>query len=123
LIDDELTALRTRFRRILLAQQRAFQDDPHGRELIKRHDHEPSEYGLGDEEVKERVDYDAKLDRCAGRIAMLEKTRAELLEAQAARDAAQRDKHGDGVVTEFEVYIVTTENVHRRSDGTGDKDE
>ncbi|WP_174490614.1 HGGxSTG domain-containing protein [Paraburkholderia oxyphila] len=120
-IDGELTALRIQFRRILLAQQRAFQGDPHGLELIKRHDREASEYGPGDEEVKERVDYDAKLDRCAGRIGMLEKTRAELLTAQLDRDSKRGGD--DGPVTEFEVHIVTAENVHLYSGDADSEDE
>ena len=116
-LDNEIDILRLQYDRVLAAQERA-SEARDGLELVKRHDREASEYGPGDEAVYERVDYNAHLVRLASAIEKLETKRAELIKAE--REA---NPPGDkGPVTEYEVHVVTAENVHLYQDA-GSEDE
>jgi len=86
-LDNEIAVLRLQLYRTLAAQNCAIEDAADttsrtgGLELQKYHEREASEFTAGDEHVFERVDYNARIDRLTARIASLEKTRAELIEA------------------------------------------
>jgi hypothetical protein len=117
-VDEELVLLRLRVRRALAAEHAAYENDENGLEVVKHHDREASEYTAGDETVKERIDYNAHIERLTRRIESLEKTRSELLKA----DRENVDGRDDGPVTEIAVHVVTAENVHLyRKDGESDE--
>lgn len=102
-VDDELALCRLQLHRTLEAQNAAA-ELPSGLELVKSHVREASEYGPGDEEVRERVDYNAHIDRLTARIAFLEKTRVELLIANGDNTDA------DGLTT-TDTFIAPDEPI------------
>lgn len=115
-LDHEIAIVRMQLHNTLEAQNNARRDAEEGAktgglELQKFHEREASEFTAGDEHVYERVDYNGHIDRLTARIAMLEKTRAELIEAQARRDDAQDGF--DDPVSEIRVHVVTSENVDK----------
>lgn len=118
-LDEEISLTRHLIARCLAAKERAYENDPNGLEIVKRHDREATEYGAGDEEVKERIDYDAHYDRLTRRLESLTKTRSDLLKA----DRENPQNGDDGPVTEFEVHVVTAENVHLYREGGEDDEE
>jgi hypothetical protein len=113
-LDDELAMIRMQFRRASIAQKRAFELDVDGLEIVKRHDREASEFGPGDETIRERVNYTQILDRLAGRIESLERTRSDLIDKAKERADVEKEEEP---ITEFKVHIVTAKNVHLYRDG------
>jgi hypothetical protein len=113
-LDDELAMIRMQFRRASIAQRSAFELDPDGLEVVKRHDREASEFGPGDETIRERVNYSQILDRLAGRIESLERTRSDLIDKARERDESDKS---DEPITELQIHVVTAENVHLYRDG------
>ena len=114
-LDAEIELIRVRIQRTLAAEERAVANEHHGLELQKYHDREASEFTAGDEHVYERVDYNGHIDRLTRRLESLERTRAELLEAQVKRDA-ERDDYEP--VSQIQVTVINTDGSFTRSDGT-----
>jgi hypothetical protein len=108
-LDHEIAIVRMQLHNTLEAQNNARRDAEEGAktgglELQKFHEREASEFTAGDEHVYERVDYNGHIDRLTARIAMLEKTRAELIEAEAKR-RENEDPDGDEA-PKWEITIV-----------------
>ncbi|WP_118181290.1 HGGxSTG domain-containing protein [Paraburkholderia phosphatilytica] len=118
-LDAEIELTRHLIARCIQAWHDAHDNDPNGLEIVKHHDREASEFTAGDETIKERVDYGAHYERLTKRLESLTKTRAELIKA----DRENPLTGDDGPVTEFEVHVVTAENVHLYRDGEAGDDE
>jgi len=120
-IDHEVLTAKLTVRRIERARAAAALL-PDGLEVIKRHDREASEYGPGDETVSERIDYPGLSDRAVRTALVAVDKREDLIERRAERAAREGD--GDaGPITEYEVHIVTAENVRLYRDGGEDVEE
>jgi hypothetical protein len=115
-LTEEITLCRVRINRALAAEHQAWQLDPNGLEIVKFIDKQETEFSAGPERVHERVDYGAHIERLLKRLESLERSRAELLKADRENDLGG----DDGPVTEFEVHVVTAENVHLYRDGGAD---
>ncbi|KUZ66872.1 hypothetical protein WI36_24205 [Burkholderia ubonensis] len=109
-LDHEIAIVRMQLHNTLEAQNRARDGDTDapgaalGLEMQKYVDKQATEFTAGPEAVYERVDYNGHIDRLTARIAMLEKTRAELLEAEAKR-RENEDPDGDDA-PKWEITIV-----------------
>jgi hypothetical protein len=103
-LDEEIAMMRVQFRRASIAQKRAFELDDDGLEVVKRHDREKSEFGPGDETIRERVNYSQILDRLAGRIESLERTRSQLIDAAKERNDAEKS---DEPITGFRITVIS----------------
>ncbi len=109
-LDHEIAIVRMQLHNTLEAQNRARDGDTDapaaasGLELQKYVDKDATEFTAGPEGVYERVDYNGHIDRLTARIAMLEKTRAELIEAEAKR-RENEDPDGDDA-PKWEITIV-----------------
>jgi hypothetical protein len=115
-LDAEIVFVKAQLIRAGNAQKSAFEKDADGLEVVKRHDREASEFGPGDETVRERVQYSAIIDRLAGRLESLERTRSELIDKAKARATDENEdafKYGG----EWQVHVVTAANVHLYRDG------
>ncbi|WP_283842726.1 HGGxSTG domain-containing protein [Burkholderia pyrrocinia] len=104
-LDAEIELMRMRIRRALNAEARAAVNEHNGLELQKFVDKQATEFTAGPEHVYERVDYNAHIERLVRRIESLERTRAELLEAEAKR-RENEDPDGDEA-PRWEITIVS----------------
>ncbi len=116
-VDHEVLTAKLTVRRIERARAAAalLKD---GLEVVKSHEREASEYGPGDEVVRERVDYPGLSDRAVRTALVAVDKREDLIERRTERAEREKQTNDDGPVTEFEVHVVTGENVHLyRDDG------
>lgn len=114
-LDAEIELLRVRIRRALKAEACAESNEHDGLELQKFVDKQATEFTAGPERIYERVDYNGHIERLTRRLESLERTRAELLEAQAKRDAERDDYES---VSQIQVTVINTDGSFTRSDGT-----
>lgn len=103
-LDAEIELMRVRIRRALDAEASAAGNENGGLELQKFVDKQATEFAAGPERVYERVDYNAHIERLTRRLESLERTRAELLEAEAKR-RENADPDGDEA-PRWEITIV-----------------
>ena len=104
-LDEEIQLMRRRISRALKAEEQATGNEHSGLELQKFVDKAATEFVAGPERVYERVDYDARIERLMRRVESLERTRAELLEAEAKRRESE-DPDGDEA-PRWEITIVS----------------
>lgn len=108
-VDNELEQARFELIRLQAARDAAETNSHDGLELQKRHDRESSEYGPGDEQVFERVDYSARIIAATRHVAQLEKDRATLLAAAIERGDIGGDT--DGGLTTTDTFIAPDEPI------------
>ncbi len=114
-LDAEIELMRVRINRALDAEAHAAGNEHGGLELQKFVDKQATEFAAGPERVYERIDYDAHIERLTRRLESLERTRAELLDAQAKRDA---DRDDFEPVTEWRISVIGENGDFTRPDGT-----
>ncbi|WP_185731219.1 MULTISPECIES: HGGxSTG domain-containing protein [unclassified Burkholderia] len=114
-LDEEIELMRRRINRALKAEEQANGNERGGLELQKFVDKAQTEFTAGPEHVYERVDYDARIERLIRRLESLERTRVEMNDAQAKRDA-ERDDYEP--VSQIQVTVINTDGSFTRSDGT-----
>ncbi|KVM66536.1 hypothetical protein WJ60_14410 [Burkholderia ubonensis] len=107
--------MRRRINRALKAEDQANGNEHGGLELQKFVDKAKTEFTAGPEHVYERVDYDARIERLTRRLESLERTRAELLDGKAKRDA-ERDDYEP--VSALQITIINSDGSFTRADGT-----
>ncbi|MBU9163582.1 HGGxSTG domain-containing protein [Burkholderia multivorans] len=104
-LDAEIELLRVRIQRALKAEACAESNEHDGLELQKFVDKQATEFTVGPEHIYERVDYNGHIERLTRRLESLERTRAELLDAEAKR-RENEDPDGDEA-PRWEITIVS----------------
>ena len=93
-VDEEIHMVRVQLRRALIAQHKA--DAAKGRASLEMVEIRESDAGFEGgprvDVISKRTDFHAIIDRLSGRLANLEKTRAELLAAEREAGADPADK-------------------------------
>lgn len=103
-LDAEIVFVKAQLIRAGNAQKRAFEKDRDGLEVVKKHDRVASEFGPGDETIRERVQYSAIIDRLAGRLESLERTRSQLIDEAKAREQTEKS---DEPISGFRITVIS----------------